>query len=240
MARTARVIVPGAAHHVTQRGNYGQDVFFTEDDRRFYLATLRMSAGQFGLRISAYCLMTNHIHLVATPSTETSLAKALGRTHLIYAQYVHGLHGRIGHFWQNRFYSCPMDESYAHNASIYVELNPVRAGLAAHAWDYPWSSATAHCGMGGDASGLLDLQEWFAETGAKEWKRALKSVATSAAAFERLRLHTRTGRPLGGDAFLSKVETLLGRRLPTRHPGRPTGSKDKQRRKPKSSDNEGE
>ena len=103
MAREARIVLPGVAHHATQRGNYRQDVFFADDDRRVYLSYLKESAAQYGLVIWAYCLMANHVHLVATPETESSLSKALGRTHLMYAQYIHRLHGRLGHLWQSRF-----------------------------------------------------------------------------------------------------------------------------------------
>lgn len=213
MARHARIVLPGVAHHVTQRGNNRQDIFFVDDDRRVYLSYLADSAGRCGLAISAFCLMTNHVHLVATPQTEDALAKALGRAHLMYAQYVHRLHGREGHFWQNRFYSCPLDEAHARNAAAYVELNPVRAGMAAHAWDYPWSSAGAHCGTQCAPAGLLTLEEWFERMPAKEWKATLKAIRASTMAVERLRLHTRTGRPLGDDVFLSQIETVLGRRI---------------------------
>ena len=231
MARQARIVVPGVAHHITQRGNNRQDVFFTDDDRRTYLGHLREGAERYGLTVQAYCLMTNHIHLIATPETETSLAKTVGRTHLLYAQYIHRLHGRLGHFWQNRFYSCPMDEAYLLNATAYVELNPVRAGIEDHAWDYAWSSAAAHCGAGGDLSGLLDLSAWFTDTSAQEWTAALETIAGLAEAPDRIRLHTRTGRPLGEDSFLSKVEAFLGHRVRVRRVGRPKGSRDKKPRK---------
>ena len=144
MARQARCVIPGVAHHVTQRGNKRQDVFFVEADYRVYLSYLKESAQRYGLEVTAYCLMTNHIHLLAVPEEESSLSKALGRTHLMYAQYIHRLHGRLGHFWQNRFYSCPLDDAHAYHAAAYIELNPVRAGMAAQAWEYPWSSAAMH------------------------------------------------------------------------------------------------
>jgi putative transposase len=233
MARQARIVIPGAPHHVTQRGNNGQDIFFVSDDYRVYLSYLKDSAVGNGLAVSAYCLMTNHIHLVVTPETEESLSRALGRAHLMYAQYVHRLHGRLGHFWQNRFYSCPLDEAHAHNAAAYVELNPVRAGMVAHAWEYPWSSAAAHCGKSGDPSGILALHEWFKETSVPRWKAALKAISNADDSIERLRIHTRAGRPLGGDTFLSKIETILGRRVRALPKGRPKGSKDTQKRKPR-------
>lgn len=206
--------MPGVAHHVTQRGNNRQDVFFVDDDRRQYLSYLKESAVRYGLAVSAFCLMTNHIHLVVTPETETSLSKALGRAHLMYAQHVHRLHGRLGHFWQSRFYSCPLDDAHAHNAAAYVELNPVRARMVVFAWEYPWSSASVHCGDGRDQSGLLALSEWSEQMGVTEWRATLSAIAESREdEIDRLRIHTRTGRPLGDDAFLSRVETLLGRRV---------------------------
>lgn len=227
MSREARIVLPGVAHHVTQRGNNRQAVFFVEDDRRVYLAYLKESAERHGVSVSAFCLMTNHIHLVATPRTEESLAKALGRTHLMYAQYVHRLHGRSGHFWQNRFYSCALDEAHAHNAAAYIELNPVRAGLVGHAWDYAWSSAGAHCGVTGDPSGMLALDEWCRGMPLGEWKATLETIVGRGGAFEQLWRHTRTGRPLGDDAFLSQVEALLGRRVRPLPIGRPKGSHKK-------------
>ena len=97
--------MPGTPCHITQGGNNQQDVFFVDDDRRVYLELLQKAAQQFGLAVHGYCLMTNHVHLVATLVREDSLAKAVGRTHLTYAQYVNRLNGRSGHLWQNPFYS---------------------------------------------------------------------------------------------------------------------------------------
>ena len=87
-------MLPGRPHHVTQRGNNRQDVFFVDDDRRVYLGLLKEQAERFGLEILGYCLMSNHVHLVAVPAGEDSLAKAVGRTHFLYTQYVNRLHGR--------------------------------------------------------------------------------------------------------------------------------------------------
>ena len=221
MPRVARIVVPGASHHITQRGNNKQDVFFVDDDRRVYLALLREQGLRFGLRVEGYCLMTNHVHVVGIPAREDSLAKAIGRTHFLYTHYVHKMHGRTGHFWQNRFYSCPMDDAHAFNALCYVELNPVRAGLVKRAWDYPWSSAPAHCAGKGDA--LVDLTAWRARMPGKEWRAMLKEIAGDPAAQEAVRRSTHTGRPLGSDAFLSKLEHLLGRRVRALPIGRQKG-----------------
>jgi putative transposase len=131
MSRQARVVVEGVPHHVTQRGNNRQDIFLADEDRHFYLKTLREKSEQFGLTITGYCLMTNRIHLIAVPRHPDSLAKALGQTHWRYAMRFNRLHRRSGHLWQNRFYSCPLGPSHLATALAYVDLNPVRARLVA-------------------------------------------------------------------------------------------------------------
>ncbi len=100
MPRVARIIVPGVPHHVTQRGNNRQDVFFTDDDRETYLHVLASQATRHGMSICAYCLMSNHVHLVVVPAGETSLAKGVGRTNFVYTQYLHALHESSGHLWR--------------------------------------------------------------------------------------------------------------------------------------------
>ena len=150
MPRAARIVVPGAMHHITHRGNNRQDVFFVDDDRRAYLDLLRQQSGRFGFVVEGYCLMTNHIHIVGTPADEESLGKAFGRTHFMYTQYANRRHERSGHIWQNRFFSCALDAPHGWNALAYVELNPVRAGIVRRAWHYPWSSAAGHCGVRDD------------------------------------------------------------------------------------------
>jgi putative transposase len=222
MPRLARVVMTGSPHHVTQRGNNAQDVFFVDDDRRAYLAFLQAQSARFGLSLDAYCLMGNHVHLVAVPRRPDSLARAIGRTNWLYSQYVNRLHGRSGHLWQNRFYSCPMDELHYWTAVCYVERNPVRAGLARMPWRYPWSSAAAHCGEAGPDGlpGLLDLERWRSMTGGRDWRDSLRQGLADREEKE-LRRCTLTGRPLGTDSFLSKLETVLGRRLRAMPVGRP-------------------
>lgn len=230
MPRIARVIAPGFPHHIIQRGNNRQDVFFTDDDRRFYLQTLLKQARTYGLTVNGYCLMTNHVHLIATPRKPESLAKAIGRTHLVYAQYVNRLHGRSGHFWQNRFFSCPMDEAHLMAAMRYVERNPVRAKLCRAPWRYGWSSAAAHCGEREDATGLLDLAWWKAFATPGRWKASLRR-ADEEAEIKKVRQRTRLGRPLGGDRFIAKLESKLNRRLrvpPRGRPRRPSKRKRKE------------
>jgi putative transposase len=99
MPRFARMVIPGTSHHVTQRGNNKQDVFFVEDDERVYLELLREQSRRLGFRVDGYCLMVNHVHIVGVPTEENSLTKAVGRTHFLYTQYINRVHGRRGHPW---------------------------------------------------------------------------------------------------------------------------------------------
>jgi putative transposase len=194
-------------------------VFLVDDDRRVYLQLLKEQADKYGLEVLAYCLMDNHVHLVAIPHEEEALAKALGRTHFRYTQYVNRLHRRIGHLWQGRFYSCALDGRHLWPALKYVELNPVRAKLCRRAWQYAWSSAALHSDEKAESE-LLDLARWYKQVSAKEWRKELAEGLTEDEV-ARIRLRTHTGRPLGSDRFLSKLETVLGRRVRPLPVGRP-------------------
>jgi len=202
-------------------------VFFVADDYELYLGTLKEQSERYGLDVHAYCLMTNHVHLVATPHAGDSLAKAVGRTHWLYAQTINRLHGRSGHLWQGRFYSCALGGEHFRAAVKYVERNPVRARIHRKAWLYPWSSAAAHCG-GKDASGLLDLRRWARRWPNELWREEL-SRRDDREAVRGLQSFTTRGRPLGSDSFLSKAEKLVGRRLRPLPGGRPRKKRRKTR-----------
>jgi putative transposase len=221
MPRVARIVIPGCPHHITQRGNNRQDVFFVDDDRRVYLELLSAQSARYGLDIHAYALMTNHVHLVATPRRKDSLARAVGRAHYFYTLYVNRLHGRAGHLWQNRFFSTALDDAHLWTALTYVERNPVRAGLVRRAWRYEWSSAAAHCGK---SSPPVWLEEKLFRRllAGRNWREALTQPQDDKT-LDLMRRHTLTGRPLGSDSFLSKIETAIGRRLRPLTPGRKKG-----------------
>jgi len=225
MPRVARIVVPGLPHHLTQRGNNRQDVFFVDDDRRAYLKILGEQCRRHGVALLGYCLMTNHVHLIPVPRRAESLARAIGRTHWLYAQYINRLHRRSGHLWQNRFYSAALDERHCLLALRYVERNPIRAGLCRVARRYRWSSAAAHCGAQRGAAeefGLLDMKRWRELAGELDWESEL-AVAPSPAEQARIRRSLHAGRPLATDRFLSKLERTLGRRLRPLPAGRPKG-----------------
>jgi putative transposase len=219
MPRLARVIAVDYPHHITQRGNNQQDIFFVDDDRRVYLELLREQCSKYSLELSAYCLMTNHIHLVGIPRKEYSLAKAVGGTHFRYTQYINRMHKRAGHLWQGRFYSCALDDKGFWLAAKYVELNPVRAKICRLPWQYEWSSTAAHIDTKAN-SNLLNLFEWRKIISEKEWRKELKG-GIDKEEIGKVRLSTHTGRPLGTDSFLSKLEKMLGRRVRPLPVGRP-------------------
>lgn len=227
MPRTARIVTPNVPHHVTQRGNNRQNVFFVDDDRRAYLQTLACQTAKYGVSVLGYCLMDNHVHLIVVPKRADSLAKAVGRTHWLHAQYINRLHGRSGHLWQNRFYSNAMDEEHCLLAMRYVERNPIRAGVCRIAGRYPWSSGAAHCGKK-ELTGLLDMKFWERLSAGLNWERELASDLSDAE-LSRLRRSWHTGRPLGSDAFISKLEHALGLRLRPLPRGRPRNKKTRRR-----------
>ena len=219
MPRVSRIVVTEVAHHITQRGNNRQDVFFVDDDRLVYLELLRKNCEKYGMRVHGYCLMTNHVHIVAIPEERESPAKAIGRTHFCYSQYINRFHKRSGHLWQGRFYSCALDERHFWLAMQYIELNPVRAKLCRKPWRYKWSSAAAH--VDSDAkSDLLDLSCWYEMVSASRWREELAD-GVDEQQVARLRENTHTGRPLGSDSFLSKCEKFIGRRVRPLPIGRP-------------------
>ena len=210
MARMARVIAEGVAHHVTQRGNARRVVFDSDADRLVYLRLLRQYSIVHRCALVGYCLMSNHVHLIAVPGRADSLPVVLRDTHGRYATYLNGRQGASGHVWQGRYFSCPLDGTHLWAALRYVEQNPVRARMVARADEYAWSSAAAHCG-GSDAHLLLDAAFWTTEWTAASWKQFLSDEAEND--IERIRSHTHTGRPLGSEPFVRQMERTLSRAL---------------------------
>jgi putative transposase len=222
MPRMARVVVPGVPHHITQRGNRRENVFFVRSDYRRYLRLLADYSAERGLEILAYCLMPNHVHLVAVPAEPGSLAAVLKPVHLRYAQHVNLSQDSSGRVWQGRYYSCPLDAEHTAAAIRYVECNPVRAGVELRAANYDWSSAAAHAGLRRDRLLASGIDKWVSVGDWSDWLAEAEPEGLVA----RLRLHTRTGRPLGVDAFVRGLETQSGRRLHALPRGRPGGRQE--------------
>lgn len=219
MARLPRVIAVDTPHHVTQRGNAGRFVFQGDADRLVYLQLLHQNCRLHGLSLLGYCLMSNHVHLVAVPERADSLELALQHAHGRYAAYFNARYESSGHLWQGRYYSCPLDRAHLWRALRYTELNPVRAGLVMDPAAYRWSSAANHCGRGA-AYTPVDLAPWPEPWSASDWSEYLNAAISEDEAMA-IRKCTHTGRPLGGETFVHGLEKALSRRLMPGKGGRP-------------------
>jgi len=200
---------------VTQRGNRRQQTFFTDDDYQFYLDLVHEWCRDYAVDIWGYCLMPNHVHLIVVPENEESLALAIGKAHLRYSRRINFREGWRGHLWQGRFASYVMDEHYLLCCIRYIERNPVRAKLAVHPAEWRWSSARAH--IDGATDGIVNVDPLL-DLVDTDWGAFLDQEASSGDAVA-LRRHERTGRPLGGPAFVDMVESQLGRCLRRNKPG---------------------
>lgn len=208
MARIARVVIPGIPHHITQRGNRRMQTFFCDDDYQEYLTLMADSCRRYEVDIWAYCLMPNHVHFIAVPKQADSFRHAMGEAHRRYTRHINFREKWKGHLWQDRFASFPLSENHLLAAARYVELNPVRADLVKEPWSYKWSSAGAHVRSHDDdlvnVGPLLEIVE--------DWRCFIEEDITGEE-MERFRLHERTGRPLGDEDFLERVEKLVCRVL---------------------------
>ncbi len=225
MARPPRLELPGVAQHVIQRGNNRAACFFTEADRRFFLKCLAESAAVRGCEIHAYVLMTNHVHLLVTPSQPGAIGAMMQDLGRRYVRVINNLHGRSGTLWEARFRSSLIDtENYLLACQRYIELNPVRAWLVPHPAAYPWSSHAHYAG--GRAKELITEHPVYLSLGATEAERRaayleLIQEPLDPRLVERIRQAINADAALGGEAFLAHAEATLGRPVgvPTR--GRP-------------------
>jgi putative transposase len=211
MARLARVVAAGVPHHVTQRGNARQFILGCAADRNVYLGLLRQSIGLHGVELIGYCLMSNHVHLIAVPQKADALGLALKNAQGRYAAYWNASHHSTGHVWQGRYYSCPLDEPHLWEALRYTELNPVRAGMVDTAEGWEWSSAVAHC-SGSSRDEWLAMEMWRRRWPDASWRGYL-DVGQSESKLVAIRRSTHTGRPLGGAEFIRALERETKRLL---------------------------
>ena len=226
MARIGRFVVPDLPHHVTQRGNRRETVFFGDDDYALYRDLLPEACRREGVAVWAYCLMPNHVHLILAPQTPEALGRALGEAHRRYSAFVNARMRVTGHLFQARFSSVVMDEDHLMAAARYVALNPVRAGLVATPEDWPWSSARAH--LAGRDDGLVEVAPLLERCGGRFADLAEEPDPAKIAA---LRAAETIGRPLGAGAFLDRVAGLTGRATRGRANG---GARAAPRRRPSS------
>jgi putative transposase len=215
MARISRVVVPNIPHHVVQRGNRRQNVFFQEDDKTTYLRILKEQAQKFKVSIWAYCLMDNHVHFIAVPQDKEGLANTFGQTHRHYTRMINFREGWRGYLWQGRFSSYVLDENYLYAAVSYIENNPVSAGLVKNAEDYPWSSAKAR--VYGQKDGLLE--DYFLTNEISDWAEFLRSADEEDPGHNLFEAQLNTGRPLVAPELLYDLEEATSRTLRKAKPG---------------------
>ncbi|HKB53371.1 MAG TPA: transposase [Ramlibacter sp.] len=148
MARLPRLTVPGYPHHIIQRGNNRQPIFAGDDEYRALLALVEEHARQAGVAIHAYVLMSNHFHLLATPETADSIPQMMQSVGRRYVRYFNQRQGRTGTLWEGRYRSTLIQaERYLLACMVYIDLNPVRAGMVQALAAYPWSSHAHYVGM---------------------------------------------------------------------------------------------
>ena len=218
MPRIARICAINYPHHITQRGNNRETAFFEDEDREFYLKTLSKYSHQWTFEIWAYCLMPNHVHILAVPKKQESLAKGIGGTNLVYTQYINRKYKRSGRLWQNRFFSTIIEkEFYLWAVARYIELNPVRANFVERAEDYVWSSARVH--VSGIKDDILSVGDWLEERELNAYREFLKVEGREIEAS--IKKATSTGRPLGSGRFIKILERILERDILPKKAGRP-------------------
>jgi putative transposase len=214
MPRPPRFFAPGVPVHVIHRGNNRDRIFFVASDRPQFAALLRTAAADHGLAVHAYVLMDNHIHLLATPESETSLPAAMKRLGVRYGAWINRTHGRTGTLWEGRYRACLIDsDRYLLACMRYIELNPVRAGMAAAPAAFRWSSHRAN--TLGEADPLVTPHPILRDLGAngperRAAYRALFHEPTPDDVLDAVRTATQHGWPLGSDAFAATVARSTG------------------------------
>lgn len=232
MPRTARVVLPNLPHHIIQRGHNRQAVFAHVDDYHFYLDTLKEWKSKLDCRIYAYCLMTNHVHLVIEPGSKTeNLGMLMKHVAGRYTRYINKKESRTGTVWEGRYKSSPIDKNnYLPACCRYIEMNPVRAGIAPTPENYPWSSYGAKTGLADHH--WLDYDPFYLALGKNKKTRQKQycqwiSETVSDEESELIRQAARRNQLTGGTRFVDEIEQKLNKRIELRGQGRPRKTKNR-------------
>lgn len=206
MARLGRMVLPGIPHHVTQRGNRRERTFFEDGDYALYLDLLADAAVRHGVEIWSYCLMPNHVHIIAVPRDADALGRTFRHVHRHYTGYVNARLRVTGHLWQGRFSSVAMDEQHLYAALRYVALNPVRARLVARAEDWRWSSVQAL--FSGEDDHVVRVAPALDRVG--DFRAFLGEEFDEAFTYAALRKAETLGRPVGSPEWLEDMAAKSG------------------------------
>ena len=225
MPRRARMYIPGYAYHLVQRGNNRKACFFEEENYRVYLGYMSEVMPRYGISLHAYCLMTNHIHLLITPEHEDSISNLMKVVCSRYGQYINKKYSRTGTLWEGRHKSSAIDaESYLLKCYRYIELNPVAAKMVKRPDEYKWTSYHYHAW--GDQNPLISANEFYMDLGQNKKQRCSKyrelfKEALSLEDIHAIRQMAHYSMPLGPDAFIEQIERKTGRRIGFARRGRP-------------------
>jgi putative transposase len=232
MPRRSRIMLSGIPVHIVQRGNNRQQCFHRHEDQQFYLFHLARLLPRSKCALHAYCLMTNHVHLLVTPATPDGCARLMKDIGQLYTQYVNRTYGRSGSLWEGRFRSCLVQaEDYLLACYRYIELNPVRAGLCSHPRAFEWSSYRANAD--GVPNPLVTPHAEYLRLGNGDQERmrtyrALFEAASHHARVDEIRIATNGNFALGGRAFTQAVSAAIGRRAERGTPGRPSRTREQE------------
>jgi len=228
MARLPRLDVVGVAQHIIQRGNNRHICFGSDEDMAAYMEWLDEYAKKFEVSIHAWVLMTNHVHLLVTPNHPKAVSKMMQSLGRRYVQYFNFQYQRTGTLWEGRYRSCLVqDEEYLLKCYRYIELNPVRANMVDQPHEYRWSSY--HSNALGMCSKIITFHPEYERLGKtikqrQECYQDLFKGHISQADIKEIRSTTNRGLVLGNDIFKDQVESLSGRRVRSKKPGRPKKS----------------
>lgn len=227
MTRKGRIIVPSTPHHIIQRGHNKNVVFVSEEDYTYYLDNLKEWKKALDCKVYAYCLMTNHVHLIIDPGSDlNALALLMKRVAGRQTRYVNKQEGRSGTLWEGRYKSSPIQiETYLLACSRYIELNPVRAKVVDKPEEYRWSSYRAKVGL--EDQTWIDFDPCYqalGQTREEQIRRyaAWVSDAIPEGEWDQIRAAAQRGQLTGADRFISDVARHIGRRVEFRPPGRPS------------------
>lgn len=222
MSRIARIVVAQYPHHIIQRGNNRQPIFFDDTDRQLYLKLLRKYSLECGCRVKAYCLMDNHVHLLLVPLRKEALASTMQKLSLTFTQYINRKYKRTGRLWECRFHSCLVDkDTYLWTVCRYIERNPVRSGIVADPQEYVWSSARISAGLHSTESWMEPV--WKDYLGSKEEYLEFLSHSESEIEIEGLEKAVFSGKPVGKEQFVEEIQKQhTGINLVIRSVGRPS------------------
>lgn len=219
MARQARIVIENTAHHITQRGNRGENVFFEKSDYQTYLDILTEQCERFKVSLFGYCLLPNQVHFIAEPKESELMARAIGETHRRYSCLINERNDWRGHLFQDRFFSYPCDEQNALRAARFIETLPVTMGIAPKPENYLWSSAKSRIKVV-ENHFLKPFRSFHA---VQNWADYL-ARPMDPDEMNKIQLHLQTGRPRGSDLFLDNIEEKIGRTVRPQKRGRKSKS----------------